>query len=103
MRIPRIIGASVGGAVLVQALAVPAQAADSKSGSTSCPTGQTVAIQSRTTGNTTHYYNGNPTSTTYHGIQMLYRNTGSSVRTANWQAFTNDVMDKPNTYSYCVG
>lgn len=103
MKITRIAGACVGGAALTFALAIPAHAADSESGSKSCSTGSTVAIQSRTSGNTTHDYNGSPTSTTYHGSTLKYRNTGSSIRTANWQAYTSDVMDHAATYSYCVG
>lgn len=103
MKVTRIAGAFIGGTALTLALAIPAHAVDSAGGSKSCSTGSTVAIQSRTTGNTTHYYNGSPTSTTYYGNTMTYRNTGSSVRTANWQAYTSDAMYHPATYSYCVG
>ena len=103
MKITRIAGACIGGAALTFALALPAHAADSENGSKSCSTGYTVAITSRTSGNTTHYYNGSPTSTTYHGSTLRTRTTGSSVRTANWQAYTSDVMDHAATYSYCAG
>lgn len=94
----------VGGAFVV-AGGVPALAGQNFPASPtfrSCPTGQAVSIQSRSSGNTNHYHNTTVRMFS-NGTSLIYRYSGIGLTQENWQVYSSDVIDTANTKSYCTG
>lgn len=100
-----LIGVAVLGGALVASGAVPALAAQNSPASAtfrSCPSGQAVSIQSRSSGNTNHYHNTTVRSF-QNGTSLIYRYSGIGLTQENWQVYSSDIIDTAHTFSYCTG